>query len=183
MEPDPGAVDAEEEEEVALAEEALGAMDVVVAPAEEALGAVVATGEKVDTLLEVAPRVEAAVEEAEDKVGVAPEVADGPGVEPGRHGNRGSGSPIQTPGMHGESLLGLFGVCQHNEWSVENSGAPPAQQVLVRQGQQGRLELGLRGMLKGLEVPLGIEEEARDQSQQDGSRLRRGFGWKPQEEE
>ena len=143
----------------------------------------VAAGETVDTLLEVAPRVEAAVEEAEDKVGVAPEVDDGPGVEPGRHGNRGSGSPIQTPGMHGESLLGLFGVCQHNEWSVENSGAPPAQQVLVRQGQQGRLELGLRGMLKGLEVPLGIEEEARDQSQQDGSRLKRGFGWKPQEEQ
>ena len=191
----PGAVEAEEDE-VALAEEALGAMDVVVAPAEEALGAVVATGEKVDTLLEVAPRVEAAVEEgedpvgvapvvvaagekvdtllevaprveaaveeAEDKVGVAPEVDDGPGVEPGRHGNRGSGSPIQTPGMHGESLLGLFGVCQHNEWSVENSGAPPAQQVLVRQRQQGRLELGLRGMSQGLEEQLSIEEGGRE---------------------
>merc|ERR1719233_646782 len=35
--------------------------------------------------------------------------------------------------------------------SVENSGAPPAQQVLVRQGSVSRLKLGLREMLLGLE--------------------------------
>ena len=163
-------------------------VEAAVEEAEDPVGVapeVVAAGEKADALLEVAPGVEAVEEEGEDPEAegevVVVQVGDGPGVEPGRHGNR--SSPFQTPGMHGEGLLGLFGVCQHNEWSVEKTGAPPAKQVLVRQRQQGRLELGLRGMSQGLEVPLGIEEEARDQSQQDGSRLKLGFGWNPQEEE
>ena len=76
-------------------------------------------------------------------------VDDGPGVEDGRLGNR--SLSFQTSGMHGEGLLGLFGACQQNEWSVENSGAPPAQQVLVRQGSVSRLKLGLRERLLGLE--------------------------------
>ena len=163
-------------------------VEAAVEEAEDPVGVapeVVAAGEKADALLEVAPGVEAVEEEGEDPEAegevVVVQVGDGPGVEPGRHGNR--SSPFQTPGMHGEGLLGLFGVCQHNEWSVEKTGAPPAKQVLVSQRQQDRLELGLRGMSQGLKVPLGIEEEARDQSQQDGSRLKLGFGWKPQEEE
>ena len=46
--------------------------------------------------------------------------------------------------------------------SVENSGAPPAQQVLVRQGHQERLKLGLKRKSQGLEEPLVIEEGAQE---------------------
>ena len=59
--------------------------------------------------------------------------------------------------MHGEGSLGLFGAGQQHEWSVETSGAPPAQRVLVRQRQQDGLRLGLRGRLQGFEEPLGME--------------------------
>ena len=68
---------------------------------------------------------------------------DGPGVEDGCLGDR--GPSCQTSGMHGEGLLGLFGAGQQHEWSVETSGAPPAQRVLVRQRQQDEQDVGAAG--------------------------------------
>ena len=120
------------------------------------------------TLMEVAPGV--VVKAAEDQVGAPVEVAPGIVVEAGGEALGGvvqqdgclgdRGPSCQTSGMHGEDLLGLFGAGQQHEWSVETSGAPPAQRVLVRQRQQDEqdgLRLGLRGMSQGFEEPLGME--------------------------
>ena len=136
---------AEDEDEVAPAGKALGAVeaeeeDVFVAQV-EAVVEVEAGGEDVLAPVEVAP---GGVVEAKGEV-VVVLVDDGPGVEDGRLGNR--SLSFQTSGMHGEGLLGLFGACQQNECGELRGAASSAGAGEARQRQQA--QAGPQGEVAG----------------------------------